>query len=131
MQMLAFEYWDRDQALVEQRLREDIASKSDQYGSSYTVGDDETFEAHLDYFASGWLASGGHVKTHRVLCSSGPHQFYTRAITQNNEVMTASLYNDRRIFHEVLKCPKTGCESMVWTLRSKGRYSRTSSTTNW
>jgi len=30
-------------------------------------------------------------------------KFYTRAISCNNDVLTASLYNDRRIFHEVFK----------------------------
>lgn len=106
MQMLAFEYWDHDQALVEQRLREDIASKSDQYGSSYTVGDDETFEAHLNYFASGWFRKWrSREDAESAMLKWTTPKFYTRAITQNNEVMTASLYNDRRIFHEVLKCP--------------------------
>ena len=30
-------------------------------------------------------------------------KLYTRMISNNNNVMCSSLYNDRRIFHEVLK----------------------------
>jgi len=33
-------------------------------------------------------------------------KMYTRTISQNNDVLTASLYNDRRIYHEILKLPK-------------------------
>ena len=34
-------------------------------------------------------------------------KMYTRTVySQNNDVLTASLYNDRRIYHEVLKLPK-------------------------
>jgi len=109
IQMLAYQYWDNDQETVIQKIREDIASKSDQYGATYTLGDDEGFEVILEQFVYDWFKTKHRSRKeaeHNMLKWTTP-KFYTRAITQNNDVMCASLYNDRRIFHEVLKCPKS------------------------
>lgn len=107
MQMLAYEFWNEDQESVVSKLRKDIASKGGQYGATYTLGDDETFEEILEQFVGGWFNKDrSREDSLNAMVKWTTPKFYTRAISQNNDVMCGSLYNDRRIFHEVLKCPK-------------------------
>ena len=107
MQLLALEYYDRDRNVVIDRMRKDLHNKKEQYGASYTLGNAQSFESYLNGFMDSWFNKERlyEVSESTMLKWTTP-KFYTRAISQNNDVLTASLYNDRRIFHEVLKAPK-------------------------
>ena len=107
IQTLSFEYWHEDKDTVVQKIQEDVRAKQHQYGAAYTLGDEHTFEHTMRDFLNRWYSEERSLKeTEKAMLTWSTPIFYTRAISQNNEVIAASLYNDRRIYHEVLKCPK-------------------------
>ena len=83
---------------------EDIETKKHHYGASYTLGTHKTTDTYVEEFIKDWLTSKRDydIMEYDMLKLITP-KFYTRAISCNNDVLTTSLYNDRRIFHEVFK----------------------------
>ena len=77
------------------------------YGADYTVGDDHCPWDYVDIYFDYWLRGmpkwrDKHFMENEMLRQMTP-KYYTRAISVNNDVMTGSLFNDRRIYHEVFK----------------------------
>lgn len=93
---------------LKKTIREDVASKVNMYGACYSVGDDDSAWQYVDVYENVWLRSMPKYRTQLTIKQEMfrlmTPKYYTRAISANNDVMVASLYNDRRIYHEVLKC---------------------------
>jgi hypothetical protein len=108
MQMLALEYYDEDVDILIDKIRKDLYNKRDQYGATYTLGSSPSFDDYIEDFVNQWFGRDRTVEVSEdaMLIWMTP-KLYTRAISQNNDVIAASLYNDRRIFHGVLKLPKS------------------------
>ena len=107
MQMLALEYWDEDRDRTVHSVLNDLMWKKHQYGARYTLGTDPSFEWHVDDFIKQWFYKDRTKEAGLdVMAKWMTPKMYTRTISQNNDVLTASLYNDRRIYHEILKLPK-------------------------
>ncbi len=92
---------------LKQYIRNDIGSKVHMYGADYTVGDDHCPWDYVDIYFDYWCRSmpkwrDKHFMECEMIKQMTP-KYYTRAISANNDVMVASLYNDRRIYHEVFK----------------------------
>ena len=88
-------------------LKEDVASKVGMYGCKYSVGDDDCADQWVDIYVNAWLRSMPGWRNQQAMKNEMfrlmTPKYYTRSISANNDVMCASLYNDRRIYHEVLK----------------------------
>jgi hypothetical protein len=107
MQMLALEYWNEDYNVTLHSVLHDLTKKKNQYGATYTLGETPSFENYVDDFIRGWLSKDRTQDiSEEIMLKWTTPKMYTRVYSQNNDVLTASLYNDRRIYHEVLKLPK-------------------------
>ena len=78
------------------------------YGATYTLGTHKTTQTYLDEWFEEWIKPeiDWENAEYNMLKLLTP-KLYTRSISTNNDVLTASLYNDRRIYHEVFKTPKS------------------------
>lgn len=106
LHMLLVEY--KDERYLEAAIQNNIMEKEHHYGASYTLGTHKTTQTYLDEWFKEWITPeiDWDSAEYNMLKLLTP-KFYTRAISTNNDVLTASLYNDRRIFHEVFKTPKS------------------------
>ena len=93
---------------LEAAIQNNIDEKKHHYGASYTLGTHKTTQTYLDEWFEEWIKPeiDWDSAEDNMLKLLTP-KFYTRAISTNNNVLTASLYNDRRIYHEVFKTPKS------------------------
>lgn len=79
----------------------DVSAKRHHYGASYSLGN------HKDY-VSEWLSNKPDLFTAKTeLITEMTPKTYNRHIACNCDVITTSLYNDRRIYHEVFKTPQS------------------------
>ena len=79
----------------------DIHYKRSHYGASYSLGN------HKDY-VSEWLSNKPDPATAKTrLLDEMTPKTYNRHIACNCDVIVTSLYNDRRIYHEVFKTPQS------------------------
>lgn len=104
MHMLSLKYYSESEWYIKNKIMEDIETKKHHYGASYTLGTHKTTDTYVEEFNEKWLTSKRDydIMEYDMLKLITP-KFYTRAISCNNDVLTTSLYNDRRIFHEVFK----------------------------
>jgi hypothetical protein len=104
MHMLSLKYYSESEWYIKNKIMEDIETKKHHYGASYTLGTHKTTDTYVEEFNKKWLTSKRDydIMEYDMLKLITP-KFYTRAISCNNDVLTTSLYNDRRIFHEVFK----------------------------
>lgn len=102
--LLCLKYYDESGWYVHNKMIDDLEDKRGQYGANYTLGTHKNTDDYLEEFVEGCLRSG----MSRDIIEDTMHlhmtpKMYTRVISCNNDVITASLYNDRRIYHEVFK----------------------------
>lgn len=111
MHMLSLKYYSESEWYIKNKIIEHIETKKHHYGASYTLGTHKTTDTYVEQFIKDWLTSKRDYDTmeHDMLKLITP-KFYTRAISCNNDVITASLYNDRRIFHQVFRTSKNFLE---------------------
>ena len=112
---MCIKYWDKDTRIIRQKLVGDIDSKRHYYGASYTLGDFKTVDTFTDIYLNFWLRKE-RVDIERIeshMLDLMTPKMYTRAISANNDVMSGSLYNDRRIYHEVFKTPESYLEEAM------------------
>ena len=86
-------------------LHKELVDKKNQYGIKYSLSDDMLRWANIfinKYIENEKDCNNFEYNFHTFLTP----KFYTRAISANNDVITGSLYNDRRFFHEFMKFPK-------------------------
>lgn len=103
--VLILKYYSYNTKHMEDMVKMDICSKSDMYGSAYWNDDknaEEVFHKYIDEVICRlrdvphkWI-----VDTLMRVCSP---RLYNRAISANMDIMSSSIYNDRRIFHEFMK----------------------------
>lgn len=80
----------------------DIDAKRDHYGASLSLGNSLTSSDYINK----WFANKPDLMTAKSnLIDEMTPKTYNRHITCNCDVITTSLYNDRRIYHEVFKTP--------------------------
>ena len=104
LHLLAIKYHDKSGWYIHNKIIDDLESKRGQYGANYTLGTCKNTDDYIEEFVEGYLRSG----TSRDIIEGTMYlhmtpKMYTRSISCNNDVVTASLYNDRRIYHEVFK----------------------------
>jgi hypothetical protein len=106
LHMLMVEH--KNERYLEAAIQNNIDEKKHHYGASYTLGTHKTTQTYLDEWFEEWIKPeiDWDSAEDNMLKLLTP-KFYTRAISTNNNVLTASLYNDRRIYHEVFKTPKS------------------------
>ena len=89
-------------------LRKYVHTVEGQYGADYSVGDDIGTWDFVDIYVDIWLRRmpkwRDRIFIENEMLRQMTPKYYTRAISVNNDVMCASLFNDRRIYHEVFKC---------------------------
>ena len=103
--VLILKYYSDNTQHMENMVKMDICSKSDMYGSAYRNDEEnaeEVFHKYIDKVMCRlrdvphkWI-----VDTLARICSP---RLYNRAISANMDIMSSSIYNDRRIFHEFMK----------------------------
>jgi hypothetical protein len=104
LHMLSLKYYSESNWYIRNKLISDIENKKHQYGATYTLGTTKVTDDYVEEFIKTWLTEHrDHVIMEYDMLKLLTPKFYTRAISCNNDVLTASLYNDRRIFHEVFK----------------------------
>ena len=82
----------------------DIESKRDHYGASYSLGQTLTSSDYI----SKWFNNKPDLMTAKSdLINEMTPKTYNRHIACNCDVIVTSLYNDRRIYHEVFKTPQS------------------------
>ena len=98
----------KSERYLEAAIQNIIDEKTHHYGASYTLGTHKTTQTYLDEWFEEWVTEDIDWENaeHNMLKLLTP-KLYTRSISANNDVLTASLYNDRRIYHEVFKTPKS------------------------
>tara|TARA_Y100000389_G_scaffold710_2_gene756 strand:+ start:623 stop:2059 length:1437 start_codon:yes stop_codon:yes gene_type:complete len=116
MLLLCLTYYEHDTIKMKEKLHSEIDSKRSHYGVTYSLPSDgnwittdtyvtafmrEYFKEHIQEKPYLWKEKQKTFK-HNFLMVTTP-KLYTRMISNNNNVMCSSLYNDRRIFHEILK----------------------------
>jgi len=89
---------------LKESLQKNLDKKKDHYGASYTLGDHKTPQTYIDAWMEKWITEDidWDAAEYNMLKLLTP-KLYTRAISANNDVIAASLYSDRRIYHEVFK----------------------------
>jgi len=102
--LLTLKYHDKSVWYIHNKIIDDLEPKRGQYGANYTLGAYKNTDDYVEEFEDDCLHSG----MNRDIIEGMMHlqmtpKMYTRAISCNNDVITASLYNDRRIYHEVFK----------------------------
>lgn len=104
LHLLAMKYHDKSGWYIHNKIVDDLENKRGQYGANYTLGTYKTTDDYVEQFVNYCLRSGMNRDTieYTMHLHMTP-KMYTRAISCNNDVITASLYNDRRIYHEVFK----------------------------
>ena len=116
MLLLCLTYYEHDTIKMKEKLHDEIESKRGHYGVTYSLPSDGNsittdiyvrkfmrtyFKEHIEEKPYLWKEKQKTFE-HDFLMVTTP-KLYTRVISNNNDVMCSSLYNDRRIFHEVLK----------------------------
>tara|TARA_A200000113_G_scaffold213128_1_gene215268 strand:+ start:840 stop:2240 length:1401 start_codon:yes stop_codon:yes gene_type:complete len=106
LHMLLVEH--KGERYIEAAIQNIIDEKTHHYGACYTLGTHKTTQTYLDEWFEEWVTEDIDWENaeHNMLKLLTP-KLYTRSISANNDVLTASLYNDRRIYHEVFKTPKS------------------------
>ena len=104
LHLLALKYHDKSGWYIHNKMIDDLEDKRGQYGANYTLGTYKNTDDYIEEFVGYCLRSGmsRDIMEYTMHLHMTP-KMYTRAISCNNDVITASLYNDRRIFHEVFK----------------------------
>lgn len=103
---LCLKYYDKDSRYIKQKIVGDIEDKKSQYGSTYTLGTHMTTDTYIDIYLDCWLRNSNSPDFERIkyeMIRLMTPKMYTRAISANNDIMCGSIYNDRRIYHEVFK----------------------------
>jgi len=94
-------FFERD---FRETLRQDAINRKEQYGSTYSTSSDT--EKWIDIFFRRFVDGEKDYENFQYnFYTLLTPKFYTRAISANNDVMSGSLYNDRRIFHEIMRLP--------------------------
>lgn len=92
---------------LKQLIRDDVKSKETMYGADYSIGDDhcpwDYVDIYFDYWLRGMPKWRDKLFIENEMYRQMTPKYYTRAISVNNDVMSGSLFNDRRIYHEVFK----------------------------
>ena len=106
LHLLMQEY--KNERYLEAAIQNNMDEKKHHYGASYTLGTHKTTQTYLDEWFKEWITPeiDWENAEYNMLKHMTP-KLYTRAISTNNDVLTASLYNDRRIYHEVFKTSKS------------------------
>ena len=106
LHMLMVEH--KSERYLEAAIQNIIDEKTHHYGASYTLGTHKTTQTYLDEWFKEWIVEDIDWENaeYNMLKLLTP-KLYSRSISVNNDVLTASLYNDRRIYHEVFKTPKS------------------------
>ena len=99
---------NKDERYLEQVIQDEVEPKKHQYGASYTLGNQTTPQDYINEWFDEWMAQDLNWDRveHGLLDTMIP-KTYNKHLTCNNDVITTSLYNDRRIYHEVFKTPKS------------------------
>ncbi len=100
--VLFLKYYSSDTSSMIDKIKSDIYDKGDMYGSAYTNSVDYDFEGTVDTCIEMYRGLS-YEEIEDILMILSTPKLYTRTISSNNNVLSASLYNDRRIFHEVMK----------------------------
>jgi hypothetical protein len=121
LHLLHLKYYSKSKGYIENKIMEDMENKRNHYGACYSLGrrgkkikhtDQTSFDffkysttdSSLNYYINNWLTSEkDYGKIEFDMLHLITPKLYTRSISCNNDVLTASLYNDRRIYHEVFK----------------------------
>ena len=116
MLLLCLTYYEHDTIKMKEKLHAEIDSKRSHYGVTYSLPSDGnwiTTDTYVTAFMRQYFKE--HIKEKPYLWKEKQKTFeegflmattpklYTRVINTNDNIMCASIYNDRRIFHEVLK----------------------------
>ena len=116
MLLLCLTYYEHDTIKMKEKLHAEIDSKRSHYGVTYSLPSDGnwiTTDTYVTAFMRKYFKE--HIIEKPYLWKEKQKTFeegflmlttpklYTRVISNNNNIMCASIYNDRRIFHEVLK----------------------------
>ena len=116
MLLLCLTYYEHDTIKMKEKLHAEIDSKRSHYGVTYSLPSDGnwiTTDTYVTAFMRKYFKE--HIKEKPYLWKEKQKTFeegflmattpklYTRVINTNDNIMCASIYNDRRIFHEVLK----------------------------
>ena len=106
LHMLLVEH--KGERYIEAAIQNIIDEKTHHYGACYTLGTHKNTQTYLDEWFEEWITEDIDWENaeYNMLKLLTP-KLYTRSISANNDVLTASLYNDRRIYHEVFKTPKS------------------------
>jgi len=142
MLVLSLKYYDRYTPNMREKLRLDISSKHSMYGSAYSLPQEDDkhsalhsgsgfeavtgFTALVNKFMNVWFGYGnsGHYLNPKTIKKSyedfedalaklSTPKLYTRVITSNMDIMSGSLYNDKRIFHEFMKVQNKVLETIA------------------
>jgi hypothetical protein len=132
MLILSLKYYDRYTPNMREKLRLDISSKHSMYGSAYSLPQEDNkhsatgFTALVNKFMNVWFGYGnsGHYLNPKTIKKSyedfedallqlSTPKLYTRVITSNMDIMSGSLYNDKRIFHEFMKVENKVLETIA------------------
>lgn len=107
LHLLALE--NKSERYLEQVIRDEVEPKRHQYGASYTLGNQTTSQDYINKWFDEWLTYPdiNWDKMEDGLLEIMTPKTYNKHIACNNDVITTSLYNDRRIYHEVFKTPKS------------------------
>jgi len=125
MLFLCLKYYNTNTTKMKEDFLADINQKHNLYGSTYSMPEESMaigrpksgslsphgFSALVNKFMGKWFgASGKHYLATRkyeefenALLRLTTPKLYTRVITNNINIMSSSLYSDRRIFYEFLK----------------------------
>jgi hypothetical protein len=107
LHMLALE--NKDERYLEQVIRDAVEPKRHHYGASYTLGNQTTPQDYINEWFDEWLTYPD-INWDNIedgLLDIMTPKTYNKHIACNNDVIATSLYNDRRIYHEVFKTPKS------------------------
>ena len=91
----------REKAL--DKTREFHRANTHRYGADYSMGDVNTTESLWTDFKKMYINGKDHKQIRKSLHLLMSPKYYNRALSSNNDIMVASLFNDRRIYHEVFK----------------------------
>lgn len=116
MLLLCLTYYEPDTIKMKQKLHSEIDSKRSHYGVTYSLPSDNnwiTTDTYVTAFMREYFKE--HIQEKPYLWKEKRKTFeegflmvttpklYTRMISTNDNILSASIYNDRRMFHEVLK----------------------------
>ena len=105
LHMFLFEKYDKfynNHDYLISSLREHMVNKRSQYGASYSTAIDP--DIFIEQFIGMWFhRERDYDEFKKNFYMILTPKFYTRAISANNDVISGSLYNDKRIYHEVMK----------------------------